>query len=88
MDESRRAQCFLRLADGGLGFGSAELAREFAYLGSWALTLKDFAASVGAATWEGFRARCGPLPASLERAEAKLLQDSGSFVQPVHWAPG
>ena len=86
LDEGRRAQCFLRLADGGLGFGSAELARESAYLGSWALTLKDVAASVGATTWEGFRARCGPLAASLERAEAKLLQDSGGSVQPVHWA--
>jgi hypothetical protein len=64
LDEGRRAQCFLRLADGGLGFGSAELARESAYLGSWALTLKDVAASVGATSWEGFRAKCGSLAAS------------------------
>ena len=75
LDDGQRAQCFLRLADGGLGFGSAELAKEAAYLGSWALTLKDVAASLGATTWKGFRARCGPLVTSLERAEAQLLQE-------------
>ena len=35
----QRAQCFLRLSDGGLGFGSARRATEAAFLGSWALAL-------------------------------------------------
>jgi len=85
LGNSQRAQCFLRLSEGGLGFGSAEQVAETAFLGSWALTLKEVAGCVGATSWEGFRSRCGPLAASLARAEAKLLQDAGGSVQPVDW---
>ena len=84
-NEGQRGQCFLRLADGGLGLGSAELAVEAAFLGSWALCLKDVASCLGTASWEGFRLRCAPLAASLEQAEAKLLRDAGGSLQPVDW---
>ena len=85
LDEGRRTQAFLRLADGGLGLSSAEQSAEAAYLGSWALTLKDVAACVGAASWESFQAKCAPLARSLAEAEAKLLHDAGGAIQPVDW---
>jgi len=85
LDEERRSLCFLRLADGGLGFGSAELSAEAALLGSWALSLKDVADCVGATSWEGFRSRCAPLAAGIQEAEAKLLRDAGGKIQPVDW---
>jgi len=47
LDDEQRRQIFLRLADGGLGFGSCELACEAAFLASWALTLKDVAECLG-----------------------------------------
>lgn len=74
--EDQRAQVFLRLVDGGLGFSSAAGATEAAYLGSWALTLKGVAAAVGATSWEGFRCKCGPVAESLGRAESKLVQNA------------
>jgi hypothetical protein len=83
--EDQRAQSFLRLSDGGLGFSSAEVAAEAAFLSSWALALKQVAESVGATSWEGFRSRCSPLAHSLARAEAKLLEASGGNLQPVDW---
>ena len=50
----QRAQCFLRLSDGGLGFGFARQATEAAFLGSWALALQEVAESLGVNTWEVF----------------------------------
>jgi hypothetical protein len=85
LNEGQRAQCFLRLADGGLGFSSAQQSVEAAYLGSWALTLKEVAACVGASSWETFRNRCGPIAENLAKAEAKLLNDAGGSLQPVDW---
>ena len=85
LDEGQREQCFLRLADGGLGFNSAQQAQEAAYLGSWALTLKDVASSLGVSSWQTFRARCAPLAASLDEAEAKMIEQSDGMLQPVDW---
>ena len=85
LNEAQQAQVFLRLADGGLGFSSAEQATEAAFLGSWALTLQEVAACLGISTWAGFCDRCGPLARQLEAAEAKLIQDSGGKLQPVDW---
>ena len=85
LDEAQRKQCFFRLADGGLGFSSAEQAKEAAYLGSWALTLKDVAAGLGTASWESFRLRCAPLAATLEEAEAKMLDQANGTLQPIDW---
>ena len=48
--ESHRAQCFLRLSEGGLGLGSAEQAAAAAFLGSWGLVLKEVAGTLGAVT--------------------------------------
>ena len=73
------------MADGGLGFGSAALAVETAYLGSWAMSLKEVAASLGVSSWEGFRGRCGPVASSLAQAEARMLRESGGSIQPVDW---
>ena len=50
----QRAQCFLRLSDGGLGLCSAEQMVETAFLGSWALALKEVTGLVGASSWGGF----------------------------------
>jgi hypothetical protein len=85
LDEGQREQCFLRLADGGLGFNSALQAQEAAYLGSWALTLKDVASSSGVSSWQTFRARCAPLAASLDEAEAKMIEQSDGMLQAVDW---
>ena len=85
LDEAQRARAFLRLADGGLGLSSAEQAAEAAYLGSWALVLKDVAACVGADSWESFRGKCRPLAESLARAESKMIQDAGGTLLPVDW---
>ena len=63
----QRAQCFLRLSDGGLGFGSASQAAQAAFLGSWALALKEVADSLGVNSWEGFRSRCEPIAATIAR---------------------
>ena len=35
MDQGRKMQVFLKIKDGGLGFGSAVLRREAAYIGAW-----------------------------------------------------
>lgn len=85
LSDCRRAQVFLRLADGGLGFSSAEHTAAAAFLGSWALTLKSVADCLGVSSWAGFGSRCGPLAQQLAEAEAKLLQDSGGTLQPVDW---
>jgi len=85
LDETRRAQCFLRLSEGGLGLGSAEQAAAAAFLGSWALALKEVAGAVGASSWGGFCSRCGPLATSLAQAEAKLLEESAGSFPPVDW---
>ena len=82
---TQRAQVFLRLADGGLGFSSAEQATEAAFLGSLALTLKEVAACLGVSTWAGFRDRCGPLAERLQAGETTLVQDSGGKLQQVDW---
>ena len=85
LDASRRAQVFMRLADGGLGFSSAEQAATAAFLGSWALCLHGVAECLGVASWASFGSRCGPLAQKLAEAEAKLIHDSGGSVQPVDW---
>jgi len=85
LDESQRQQAFLRLADGGLGFGSAELASESAYLGSWALVLKEAASNVGATSWADFQTRCASLADPIAQAETKMLTDAGGSLQPVYW---
>ena len=85
LNMDQRAQCFMRLSDGGLGFGSASQAAQAAFLGSWALALKDVADSLGVNSWEGFRSRCGPLASTIADAETKLLADSGGNLQPVDW---
>ena len=85
LDEGQQAQCFLKLAEGGLGLGSAEQVAEAAFLGSWALTLKSVASVVGVSSWSGFQSRCGPVASELARAERKLIEDSGGAVQPVDW---
>ena len=83
--DDQRAQVFLRLADGGLGFGSAEAAVATAYLGSWALTLKDVARCLGETSWGGFQTRCGAVAASISRAEAHLHQLAGGSLGGVNW---
>jgi len=83
--DDQRAQCFLRLSEGGLGLCSAEQTVEAAFLGSWALALKDVTGVVGASSWGGFTDRCPALGAELARAEAKLLGDSAGSLQPVDW---
>ena len=85
LSSDQRAQCFLRLSDGGLGFGSASQVAQAAFLGSWALALKDVADSLGVNSWEGFRSRCGPLASTIADAESKLLADSGGNLQPMDW---
>ena len=75
----------MSMSDGGLGFGSARQATEAAFLGSWALALKEVAESLGVNSWEGFRSRCEPLAANIALAEAKLLDDAGGNLQPVDW---
>ena len=85
LDEGQRAQCFLKLAEGGLGLGSAEQVAGAAFLGSWALTLKSVASVVGVSSWAGFQSQCGPVASELARAERKLIQDSGGAIQPVDW---
>ena len=63
----QRAQCFLRLSDGGLGFCSAEQTVEAAFLGSWALALKEVAGILGVSSFGGFSGRCPALVAELAR---------------------
>ena len=46
-DDDQRAQVFLRLTDGCLGFASAAQTAAAAYLGSWALTLRSVGTCVG-----------------------------------------
>jgi len=83
LDNSQRQQAFTRQADGGLGFGSAELAAEGAYLGSWALVLKGAASRVGASSWAAFQSRCPTLAMAL--AETEMLADAAGSLQPVCW---
>ena len=85
LGESQRAQVFLRLADGGLGFSSAEVATEAAFLASWALTLKEVTDCLGVSSWEGFQSACPPIARSIAEAEAKLLRLAGGNIQPVSW---
>ena len=58
---------------------------ETAFLGSWALALKEVTGLVGASSWGGFSDRCPALVAELVRAEAELLRKSGGSLQPVDW---
>ena len=60
-----------------LGFGSANLSAEAAFLGSCAWALHDVSTCLGVSTWEGFCAKCVPLTAKMQEAEAKLLRDAG-----------
>ena len=46
-NDGQRQQVILRLADGGLGFGSCELACETSFLARWALALKEIAEYLG-----------------------------------------
>ena len=85
LSEDQRAQCFIRLSDGGLGFGSVRQVAQATFLGSWALALKEVAESLGVNSWEGFRSRCEPLAATIAAAEAKLLADAGGNLQPLDW---
>ena len=85
LDDGQRRQVFLRLADGGLGFGSCELACEAAFLASWALTLKDVAECLGVSSWESFRNTCQPVAESIDRAEARLLACGGGDIKAVGW---
>ena len=72
---------------GGLGLSSAEQAAAPAFLGSWALALKEVTTCVGTSSVSGFRSKCGPLAINnaLAAAEAKLLQDGGGSVSSVDW---
>jgi len=85
LDDSQRQQAFTRLADGGLGLGSAELAAESAYLGSWALVLKEAAAKVGVSSWADFQTRCPTLADTMALAETKMLADAAGSLQPIYW---
>ena len=84
-NDEQKAQCFLRLADGGLGFSSAENAVAAAFLGSWALTLQGVARCLGVVSWQGFQARCQPVADSITRAETKLRQQGGESMPTVDW---
>jgi len=83
--DDQRAQCFLRLSEGGLGICSAEQTAEAAFLGSWALVLKDVTGLLGASSWGGFTDQCPALATDIARAEAGLLRDAGGCLQPVDW---
>ena len=58
---------------------------ETAFLGSWALALKEVTGLVGASSWGGFSDRRPALVAELARAEAELLPNSCGSLQPVDW---
>ena len=75
----------MRLADGGLGFSSAEQAASAAFLGSWALCLHGVAECLGVSSWASFSSRCGPLAQQLAEANRKLMNDPGGTLQSVDW---
>ena len=85
LNDGQRRQVFLRLADGGLGFGCCELACEAAFLASWALTFKDVAECLGVSSWEAFRNKCQPVAESIDRAEARFLACGGGDIKAVGW---
>ena len=85
LNPEQKAQCFLRLADGGLGFSSAENAVAAAFLGSWALTLKGVAGCLGEASWQGFQTRCQPVAQTIAQAEARLSLQGEGALSTVDW---
>ena len=86
LNAGQKAQCFLRLAHGGLGLASAAETAAAAYLGSWTLTLRSVRVCLGETSWQRFRTRCPTVADAIGRAETKLRAQSGGTFDAVDWA--
>ena len=86
LDRAQRTQATMRTRDGGCAFPSARATAARAYMGSWALVLKNVAACLGATSLEGFRASCPGTADALRRAEAELETLGGKDHSPFDWA--
>ena len=85
LDDDQRAQCFLRLTDGGLGLASAAQAAAAAYLGSWALTLHSVGACLDEPSWARFKERCPSVAEAIARAETRLQTQCGGSLEAIDW---
>ena len=85
LDEARRKQLFLRLAQGGLGLSSAKQTAPLAFLASWALTLHEVAATVGTVSWATFTQHCAVVGTSIRRAEEDMAQLGEGRLTPPDW---
>jgi len=84
LTEVQRAQFFLPLDDGGLGFQSAEWRRDPAVLGSWELCFRSVALAAGFSSALEFRDSCPLATQSILGAVATLRAAGVSYAFP--WA--
>ena len=71
----QKLQATLRLVDGGLAFPSMPACAARAFLGSWALTFRDVAASLGVSSIESFAARCPQVFGSFQQSRNRFDND-------------
>ena len=94
LDDSQRKQVFLRVKDGGLGLGSAELRKEAAWIGAWEGGLHPLLQqlqeilpdlSEGPSGLQAIRERWPQWGEKVDKMERALKQKKGVSTRPSAW---
>ena len=85
LSADQKQQATLRLRDGGLAFPHLRASASAAFVGSWALTLRDVTALLGVSALEDFRARCPRTHAALAQAEVDVRTRGSLEAAPFDW---
>ena len=82
----QRQPIFLKISDGGLGFGSTVLRGEAAFVGAWEGSLGAAAATVGVESLAAFKLAWPAWADAIERADRGLRVSTGAPMPEARWA--
>jgi hypothetical protein len=85
LESHQQTLIFLKMADGGLGFGSAELRNEAAWIGAWEGGLQAVAVATGMGSFAEFCDRWPAWAKAVTKADGQLGRLQGKAVDPTRW---
>jgi len=85
LDDSQKAQLFLKVADGGLGMGSAVRRAVPAWTAAWEGGLHDLSRALGVESWTEFALLCPQWRQAAAQQDLKLAELTGKPLSPTRW---
>ena len=85
LNESQRDQLFLKVADGGLGMGSAVRRAVPAWTAAWEGGLHDLSQALGVESWTEFALLCPQWKQAAAQQDLKLAELTGKPLSPTRW---